>query len=108
RDLLRAGVVGGAALTVGLGPARAATGAAVTIDPTRRLQTIRGWGTALSWGANAIGDWQDVAARTEIVDLLFDERRGLGLDIARYNIGATEHPDHDHMRLSASIPSFWP
>jgi len=109
RDVLRGGVLGGASLALGLSPfdpARAAT--ATMIDPTRRLQTIRGWGTALSWGANAICDWQDVDARTEIVDLLFDRERGLGLDIARYNIGATEHPDHDHMRLAASIPSFWP
>jgi O-glycosyl hydrolase len=110
RDVLRAGAVGGATLAFGLGPAdpaRAAS-AAVPIDPRQRFQTIRGWGTALSWGANAIGDWDDVDARTEIVDLLFDRKRGLGLDIARYNIGATEHPDHDHMRLAASIPSFWP
>lgn len=110
RDALRAGVLGGASIAVGLNPldpARAAT-AAISVDPTRRFQTIRGWGTALSWGANAIGDWQDVDARTEIVDLLFGQDRGLGLDIARYNIGATEHPDHDHMRLAASIPSFWP
>jgi O-glycosyl hydrolase len=109
RDVLRGGVLGGASLALGLSPfdpARAAT--ATIVDPTRRLQTIRGWGTALSWGANAIGDWQDVDARTEIVDLLFDPNRGLGLDIARYNIGATEHPDHNHMRLAASIPSFWP
>ena len=110
RDLLRVGAVGGASLAFGLGrtdPAAAAT-AAVAVDPAQRFQTIRGWGTALSWGANAIGDWRDVDARTEIVELLFDRERGLGLDIARYNIGATEHPDHAHMRLAASIPSFWP
>lgn len=69
---------------------------------------MEGWGTALSWGANIIGRWRDVDKRTEIVDLLFDGRRGLGLQIARYNIGATEHPDHEHMRLGAEIPSLWP
>lgn len=69
---------------------------------------MTGWGTALSWGANIIGRWRDVAKRTEIADLLFDRRDGLGLQIARYNIGATEHPDHEHMRLGAEIPSLWP
>jgi O-glycosyl hydrolase len=110
RGLLRASVAGSAAAAFGLGTTTAAraAGGAVTIDSTRRLQTIRGWGTALSWGANAIGDWQDVDARKEIVDLLFDRRNGLGLNIARYNIGATEDPAHDHMRLAASIPSLMP
>jgi O-glycosyl hydrolase len=110
RDVLRAGVLGGAAAAFGLSPldpARATAGA-ITVDPSQRFQTVRGWGTALSWGANAIGDWQDLDARTEITELLFDQDRGLGLNIARYNIGATEQPGHDHMRLAASIPSFWP
>lgn len=111
RDLLRFGAAGATAMAAGpvlgsSGTARAST--AIGIDPTDKLQRFEGWGTALSWGANAIGRWDDRAKRTEIVDLLFGERHGLGLQIARYNIGATENPAHDHMRLAADIPSLWP
>lgn len=110
RDVLRGGAAGTAALALGstLGTGRAQAATRVPIDPGTRYQTFEGWGTALSWGANAIGGWRDVDARAEIVDLLYDDRRGLGLEIARYNIGAAEHPDHDHMRLSAEIPSLMP
>ena len=44
RDVLRAGLLGGASVAAGLGPldpARAAT-AAVAIDPAQRFQTISG------------------------------------------------------------------
>lgn len=110
RRLLGLGAAGAAALatgvTAGARQARAADGA-IAVDPATRYQTMEGWGTALSWGANVIGGWHDVDKRTEIVDLLFGAG-GLGIDIARYNIGATENPTHHHMRLGASIPSFWP
>lgn len=110
RSVVTTGLVGAGLLTLGV-PGHASAGAAtapIRVSPQRRLRTMEGWGTALSWGANIIGGWADVDARTEIVDLLFDPRRGLGLNSTRYNIGATENPSHDHMRLGSTIPSFWP
>lgn len=110
RSVLTTGLAGAGALALSVpgGSSAHAAAAPIQVFPERRLRTMHGWGTALSWGANIIGGWQDVAARTEIVDLLFDPRRGLGLNSTRYNIGATENPSHDHMRLGSTIPSFWP
>src|SRR5690606_9403670 len=58
--------------------------------PTAVQDTWQGWGTSLCWWANVFGERDDVA------DILFTRERvpydgqrlpGLGLNIARYNIG---------------------
>ena len=50
-----------------------------------------GWGTSLAWWANVVGGWQSSG---QVMDALFglpDERHPdrLGLNVIRYNIGAT-------------------
>jgi O-glycosyl hydrolase len=54
-----------------------------------------------------IGGWSSTA-RDEIADLLFDDD-GLGLNIARYNIGGGVNPDpNKDMRVGAEVPTFEP
>lgn len=80
----------------------------VLIDPDVQYQTITGWGTSLAWWGNAIGLWSDTTKKNEIMDLIFDENTGLGLNIARYNIGGGENPSHEHMRDKAEIDGYQP
>ena len=61
-------------------PARCAAG--------KVQQTFEGWGTSLCWFANVAGAYPD-PLRNYLADLLFDPARGLGLQIARYNIGGS-------------------
>ena len=59
----------------------------VIISPEYSFQTLKGWGTSLSWWGNAIGSWKNEAKKNEILDLIFDESNGLGFNVARYNSG---------------------
>ncbi len=71
----------------------------IIYDLDVRYQTIEdGFGASGCWWAPDVGGWnytteegEDV--REAIARLLFDEERGLGLDIYRYNIGAAVTPD---------------
>lgn len=86
-------------------PVNAAT--TVNVDPADRRQTMEGWGTSLCWWGNEVGNWSS-SLKDDIIDLLFDQASGLGLNIARYNIGGGENPSHEHMRVSAEIPGYEP
>ncbi len=79
----------------------------VTVDPSIQYQEWDGWGTSLAWWAVVVGDWSD-DNRSAIADLLFDRDTGLGLNIVRYQIGSSDDPAHDHMRVGGNIQSFWP
>ncbi len=80
----------------------------VTINPEYEHQTFKGWGTSLSWWGNAIGGWQNTTKQNEILDLLYDENVGLGLNVARYNIGGGDDPTHTHMRNGANLEGYQP
>lgn len=68
---------------------------------------FEGWGTSLCWWAHVIGNWQDENKVNEICDLIFDEDKGLGLNIIRYNFGAGEFPpNHLNLREGANIPAY--
>ncbi len=77
------------------------------IDPSYRQQEFEGWGTSLVWFANATGRYPD-PIRRRLVDMLFGED-GLGLTIARYNIGGGNAPDvrKDYMKAGATMEGFW-
>lgn len=64
--------------------------------------SFQGWGTSLSWWANI--DYDDFT-KTKICDLLFD-KKNLGLNIVRYNIGGGTDPDNPdlHMNTGRMIP----
>jgi len=91
----------------GLGAVR--TGAenttTVVVDPARKHQTIEGWGVSLCWWANMAGRWPE-ARMQSVVNLLMDEKKGLGYNIFRYNIGGGDKPGHDHMEPRARIEGY--
>jgi O-Glycosyl hydrolase family 30 len=101
-----AGVVGGA---LAARPAQA--DATITINPGADYGSWEGWGTSLAWWANVFGDRDDFA------DIFFTTRSvayngatlpGLGLNIARYNLGACSwnSVNGETMVASPNIPRF--
>jgi O-glycosyl hydrolase len=96
-------------LTAPVAGADAAAESAVTvrIDPSYQQQEFEGWGTSLVWFANATGGYPE-PIRRKLVDMLFGED-GLGLTIARYNIGGGNAPDvrKDYMKAGATMEGFW-
>ncbi|MEC0184584.1 glycoside hydrolase [Paenibacillus peoriae] len=69
---------------------------------------FEGWGTSLAWWANELGGWQDQAKAAEVMDLVFDPEKGLGLNIVRYNIGGGENSDMQELRPGGDVPGFQP
>ncbi len=69
----------------------------VTIDPTRRNQTLEGWGVSLCWWANMSGRWTDERLDTLVHWLTSPE--GLNYNIFRYNIPGGDDPQWRHCEL---------
>jgi len=66
---------------------------------------FQGWGTALCWWANRVGYSEKM---TEQAAGLFFSEDGLGLDIARYNLGGGDNPEHNHItRSDSKVPGVW-
>ncbi|NGO67193.1 glycoside hydrolase [Streptomyces boncukensis] len=119
RDLLATASGAAAAGLLLPGTARAATGtagtarqaASVGIDPAGSWGAWEGWGTSLAWWANVFGERDDLA------DVFFTRRTvdvggaplpGLGLNLARYNLGACSWNavNGERMVESPNIPRF--
>lgn len=65
---------------------------------------FQGWGTSLCWWANRVGYSEKMTQQA--ADLFFSED-GLGLDIARYNLGGGDDPTHDHItRSDSKVPGY--
>ncbi|KOU17378.1 hypothetical protein ADK52_31775 [Streptomyces sp. WM6372] len=78
----------------------------VRLDPAYQQAPFEGWGTALAWFANVTGGWPD-AQRNRLADALYGTE-GLGLTIARYNIGGGDGPQTaPYMRAGAAVPGHW-
>ena len=82
----------------------------LAIDPTKGSPfnngKFEGWGTSLCWWANRIG-YSDVLAQ-KAADILYNAETGLGMNIARYNIGGGDDPTHRHItRTDSMMPGFW-
>lgn len=60
---------------------------------------FQGWGTALCWWANRLG-YSEKLTNSAAEAFFSDE--GLGLDIARYNLGGGDDPTHNHINRSDS------
>ncbi|WP_371934878.1 glycoside hydrolase [Streptomyces sp. KL118A] len=89
-------------------PPQAAAPPAVTVqpDPSRAQEEFEGWGTSLVWFANATGDYPP-EVREKLADLVFGDS-GLGLNIARYNIGGGNAPDvQDYLRPGGAVQGWW-
>jgi glycosyl hydrolase family 30 len=83
----------------------------VSVDPTVDWGVWEGWGVSLAWWANVFGDRDDLADllfTDRVVPLLGHDLPGLGLTIARYNLGACTWAPADGRRMVASkhIPRF--
>ncbi|MEE1820868.1 RICIN domain-containing protein [Streptomyces sp. BE20] len=110
RTCLAAAVVAaGAGLLAPPQPAAAAEPTAhltVRLDPGYQQQPFQGWGTTLGWFANVTGGWPD-ERRNQLADELFGAD-GLGLTVARYNIGGGDSPETvPYMRAGAAVPGHW-
>ncbi|MFF1712735.1 RICIN domain-containing protein [Streptomyces sp. NPDC058268] len=108
------GIVGSTALATGAAlltappQQAAAASAAVTVrpDPSYGHEKFEGWGTSLVWFANATGDYPK-EIREKLAELLFGDD-GLGLNIARYNIGGGNAPDvKDYLRPGGAVDGWW-
>ncbi|MFE1338883.1 RICIN domain-containing protein [Streptomyces sp. NPDC058733] len=97
-----------AALVSVPGPAQAADIPSVTVrlDPSYQQQPFEGWGTSLAWFANVTGGYPP-EIREKLASLLFGDD-GLGLNIARYNIGGGNAPDvKDYLRAGGAVQGWW-
>jgi len=66
---------------------------------------FEGWGTSLCWWANRIGYSDSLAEQA--ATLFYDAQKGLGMNIARYNVGGGDDPTHDHItRTDSEVPGF--
>lgn len=109
RTLLTA--AGGTLLGSALATGTARADATIAVNPGTSYGTWEGWGTSLAWWANVFG------ARDDFADLFFTTKStayngttlpGLGLNIARYNLGAcsTNSVGGETMVASPNIPAF--
>lgn len=101
----------GAVVGTALGTGTAHADATLAINPATKYGTWEGWGTSLAWWANVFG------ARDDFADLWFTTKTttyngtalpGLGMNIARYNLGACSWNtvEGSTMVESANIPAF--
>ncbi|MGM9550942.1 MAG: glycoside hydrolase [Clostridia bacterium] len=59
---------------------------------------FEGWGTSICWWGHHLGENLTDEQLDCVVKALCDEEEGLGLNIARYNIGGGDDPEHNHQR----------
>lgn len=84
----------------------------VEVNLANRYQIFEGFGTSLCWWAHIVGRFDMMgrsgkAVKEELMDLLFDVEKGLGMNIVRYNIGGGDQPSHHHIkRIEAKIPGY--
>lgn len=62
------------------------------VDAKRTGQQVLGFGASGCWWSQVVGDWPE-AERRELLGLLYDKKKGIGLDIYRHNLGADTHAD---------------
>ena len=104
-----AAVAGTAALITTASNAWADT--TVAVKPSADFGTWEGWGTSLAWWANVFGardDFADIFFTTKSTTYNGTSLPGLGLNIARYNLGACSWNtvSGETMVASANIPAF--
>ncbi|WP_328427414.1 glycoside hydrolase [Streptomyces sp. NBC_00443] len=109
RTLLAAS--GGALLGSALATGTAHADATIAVNPGTSYGTWEGWGTSLAWWANVFGnrnDFADLFFTTNSVTYNGTTLPGLGLNIARYNLGACSwnSVNGETMTESPNIPGF--
>ncbi|MER6284235.1 beta-1,6-galactanase [Streptomyces sviceus] len=109
RTLLTA--AGGTLLGSALATGTARADATIAVSPGTSYGTWEGWGTSLAWWANVFGardDFADIFFTTKSTTYNGTSLPGLGLNIARYNLGASSWNtvNGESMVASANIPAF--
>ena len=77
------------------------------IGPGTLYRQFDGWGTSLAWWAHVVGGFP-AHVRDNYMRKIFDPVHGLGLTVARYNIGGGENPKYHFLTHRAAIPGFAP
>jgi O-Glycosyl hydrolase len=82
----------------------------IQIKPDIGYDGFEGWGTSLAWWGHIVGRWSSQEKLDEVMDLIFDADKGLGLNIIRYNIGGGENPaiQPNTLRPGGDVPGFQP
>lgn len=82
----------------------------IFVQPSEGYDNFEGWGTSLAWWGHILGQWKDEEKFNEVMDLIFDPDKGLGLNIVRYNIGGGENPnlEENTLRPGGDVPGFQP
>jgi galactan endo-1,6-beta-galactosidase len=109
RTLLTA--AGGTLLGSALATGTAHADATIAINPETTYGTWEGWGTSLAWWANVFGardDFADIFFTTKSTTYNGTSLPGLGLNIARYNLGGCSWNtvNGESMAVSPNIPAF--
>ncbi|WP_117210824.1 beta-1,6-galactanase [Allorhizocola rhizosphaerae] len=109
RTVLAAAGAGAVGSALADGAARA--DATIAINPGADFGAWQGWGTSLAWWANVFGDrddFADIFFTTNTVSYNGTNLPGLGLNIARYNLGACSwnSVNGETMVASPNIPRF--
>ncbi|MBP2327956.1 galactan endo-1,6-beta-galactosidase [Kibdelosporangium banguiense] len=109
RTLLSGAAAAVAGTTLATGTAHADM--TVAVDPSADYGRWEGWGTSLAWWANVFGDRDDFADlwfTTKTVTYRGASLPGLGMNIARYNLGACSWNSVEGQAMAASpnIPRF--
>ena len=55
------------------------------LDEKATYQTMQGFGASACWWAQNVGGWENTE---DILALLYDKEKGIGLNVIRYNLGA--------------------
>lgn len=86
------------------GPEASVEELSITVREDDPRQVVRHFGASAAWWAQAVGHWPEPTVN-RIVDLLYDDESGIGLDIVRYNLGGgTEHAVvSDRLRKAETI-----
>ncbi len=80
---------------------------AALVNPRIVHQRFEGWGTSLAWWAHVVGGFPP-KIRHEYLTKIFHPHAGLGLTVARYNIGGGENPKYKFLSYRAAIPGYAP
>jgi galactan endo-1,6-beta-galactosidase len=102
---------GGALIGSALATGTARADSSIAVSPGTSYGSWEGWGTSLAWWANVFGgrdDFADAFFTTKSVTYNGTSLPGLGMNIARYNLGGCSSNTYagSSMAVSPNIPGF--
>ena len=73
------------------------------IDDEAQYQTMDGFGASACWWGQNVGRWDNCE---DILALLYDDEKGIGLNVYRYNLGAGSADDESIYAVRSRTESF--